>query len=60
MKCCNCGGIYNEATGHCLSAQSRLCHVCAGRFLAWVITHTGRRWGGLSFYDYAATSVVAP
>ena len=53
-RCSTCSGPFHEATGHCFTARTRLCGICAGRFWGWVLRHTKRRWTGVSFYDHAA------
>jgi hypothetical protein len=57
--CSVCQGPYHPATGHAWSQETVLCGPCAGRFFAWVVRHTSRRWGGQSFYEAAASSVKA-
>ena len=57
MRCSACGAPYHEATGHRHSAQTRLCGACAKAWLRWLKANMSRRWGGLRFYDHAATSI---
>lgn len=65
MECKNCDGPAHPATGHHLGGESWLCGICAGRFLAWVIRHTGKKAARrqrkqgfeVSFYQAAATSI---
>jgi hypothetical protein len=57
MRCSVCGAPYHEATGHRHSAQTLLCGACAKSWLAWLKGHLNRRWGGVRFYEYAATSI---
>lgn len=60
IRCANCGGPHHPATGHAFTATTVLCGPCAGRFWAWVVRHTARRYGAAaSFYTHAATSVRA-
>lgn len=56
-KCSACGGPYHEATGHVHSDKTRLCGTCAKDYKNWVKGHTNGRWGGVKFYDHAATSI---
>ncbi len=60
VRCSACSGPFHPATGHHLSVITVLCGPCARDHLAWLKHHTQRRWGGLKFYDYAATSVKPP
>ena len=57
MTCMACKGPFHPATGHQFSKTATLCGPCAGRFFAWVIRHTRRRWSGADFYAAAATSI---
>lgn len=68
MRCQECQGPFHPATGCQFTETAGLCHVCAGRFWAWVVRQTSRREGtrggrrvpcSVSFYDAAATSVRA-
>lgn len=64
MECANCKGPAHPASGCQFSAHTILCHVCAGRFWAWVVSHTNKKARrksrnvcAVSFYEAAATSV---
>jgi hypothetical protein len=57
MRCSACGAPYHEASGHLHSSRTRLCGACARAWLDWLKRHLNRRWGGVKFYDYAATSI---
>jgi hypothetical protein len=59
MRCSACGAPYHPATGHIFSERTRLCGACARAWVAWLRQQLARRWGGLRFYEYAATSIVA-
>lgn len=63
MTPCNaCRGPYHPATGHRLMVSPDspvLCGPCTRLFIKWISGHTKRQWGGVSFYDHAATSIVA-
>lgn len=58
-RCSACGGVYHPASGHRWGDRVVLCGPCTRHFIAWVKAHTQRRWGGVKFYDHAATSVRA-
>lgn len=59
MRCSACQQPYHPSTGHRHSDRTVLCGTCARDFLRWLKAHTARRWGGVRFYDHAATSVKA-
>jgi len=59
MRCFACDGPAHPATGHAFAPAVLYCGPCAGRFWAWAVRHTNRRWSGGKFYDEAATSVRA-
>lgn len=59
-SCSSCENPYHPATGWRLSPRTRLCGPCARHFAEWVKGMVRRRWGGVRFYDHAATSVRAP
>lgn len=69
-RCCNCGGPFHPATGHAFSEKMGACGPCAGRFFAWVVSHTNKKPSKprngrprpaetVSFYEAARTSVKA-
>jgi hypothetical protein len=60
MRCSACGTPYHEASGHRHSERTRLCGACARQWLRWLKGNLSRRWGGLRFYEHAATSAVKP
>lgn len=57
MKCSACGAPYHEATGHRHSERTQLCGACARAWQRWLKAHLQCRWGGIRFYDHAATSI---
>lgn len=57
MRCSICRAPYHEATGHIHSSRTRLCGACARSWLEWLKRHLNRRWGGVKFYEHAATSI---
>jgi hypothetical protein len=59
-KCSACDNPYHPATGHVLGDRTQLCGPCARHFVAFVKSHTKRKWGGVAFYEHAATSVKPP
>jgi hypothetical protein len=56
MRCSACTGVFNEATGHQWTPETRLCLSCAKHFYEWLKRHTRSKWGGLRFYEHTETS----
>lgn len=56
-KCIACGAPYHPATGHLHQENAPICGSCAKHFVAWLKSHTKRKWGGEDFYEAAKTSI---
>lgn len=56
-RCDSCGSPYHEATGHIFSEKTVVCGPCARHFVQFIKSHTRRKWGGLNFYEHAASSI---
>ena len=60
MRCFACGGPYHEASGHLWRELGiAYCGPCYRHFAKWMKGHLARKWSGASFYDEAATAIVA-
>lgn len=58
MRCVQCKGPYNEATGNLYPHWGVVvCGTCYRPFVKWVSGMVKRRWSGAAFYEEAATSV---
>lgn len=62
VRCFNprCGQPYHEATGHQFIVNGEripYCGSCYRYFMAFIKSHTKRKWGGMNFYEEAATSI---
>lgn len=60
--CIQCKGVhpYHPDTGHVYVEWGVVvCGTCYRVFVKWLAGHLRRRWGGLRFYDHAATSIRA-
>jgi hypothetical protein len=59
MNCSSCGAPYHEASGHRFSERVAICGPCTLHYIEFLKSHQKRKWGGLRFYEHAATSIRA-
>jgi hypothetical protein len=59
MRCFACRGPWHPATGHWWGDKYDIvyCGPCYLHFVTWLKGHLKRKWGGLVFYEEAATSI---